>query len=268
MIFSDIHVHTKICDGKSTPEEIVQKAIALGFESIGFSGHSYTAFDGSYCMECKDIKLYREELEKVRKKYPEFDILIGIERDYYSSEWDNYDYVIGSLHYVVKDGVHISIDYTTEIMEESVEKYFGGDYKEYVREYYENLKDVVEKTGADVVGHFDLITKFNEGNKYFDEDSQWYKELALDCLRQVAKHKPLFEVNTGAVARGLRTKPYPVKFILEEIKNLGCDIIITSDCHHVDNLGYGFDETIKYVKECGFDKVKVLTSKGFEYRDI
>ena len=268
MIFSDIHVHTTICDGKSTPEEIVKKAIEMGYEAIGFSGHSYTDFDDGFCMECKDIKLYREELERIRAKYPEFDIFIGIERDYYSSENDNYDYVIGSLHYVVKDGIFMNIDSSVDKMKENVENYFGGNYREYVKYYYDNLKDVVEKTGADVIGHFDLITKFNEGDKFFDTDSQWYREIVLDALRCVTKHKPIFEVNTGAVCRGYRTEPYPAKFILEEIKKSGCDIIITSDCHFADNLGYGFDKAIEYAKECGFDKVKVITANGFEYRNI
>lgn len=38
-------------------------------------------------------------------------------------------------------------------------------------------------------------------------------------------------MNTGAIARGYRTTPYPAPFILKELKNLGCGIIISSDCH-------------------------------------
>ncbi len=268
MILSDLHVHTKYCDGKNQPEEIVKKAIEMGFESIGFSGHSYTDVDISYCMSCEGTKLYREEIQKLKKKYPQINILMGVERDYYSSEGDEYDYVIGSLHYVVKDGVFMDVDNTADMMVENVEKYFNGDYKAYVKSYYDNLRDIVEKTNADIVGHFDLVTKFNEGNKYFDENADWYRELALDTTRCIARHKPLFEVNTGAIARGYRTKPYPAKFILEEINKLGCDIVITSDCHNAENLGYAFEEAIEYVKGCGFGKVRILTKKGFEYRNI
>ncbi len=268
MIFSDLHIHTKYCDGKSQPEEIVKKAIDMGFESIGFSGHSYTDFDDSYCMSSKGTKLYRRELDELKKKYPEINILVGLERDYYSTERDNYDYIIGSVHYVVKDGVFMDVDNTAEIMVENVEKYFNGDYREYVKSYYNNMREIVEKTNADVIGHFDLVTKFNEGNKFFDEDSEWYMQMALDALRCITKHKPVFEVNTGAMARGFRTRPYPAKFILEEIKKLGCDIVITSDCHNAENLGFAFKEAIVYVKDCGFNKVKVLTKNGFEYRNI
>lgn len=263
MIFSDIHVHTKYCDGKNTAEDIVRKAVDIGLKSIGFSGHAYTEMDSSFCMTKEDTEKYIEEIKALKDKYTDIDVLLGIEKDYYSSDDYKYDYVIGSLHYVERDGVPLSVDDTAEVMENNVQKYFGGDYREYVKSYYEDLKDVVRKTSADVVGHFDLITKFNEGNKYFDEDADWYKECALDALREIAKSKPIFEVNTGAICRGYRSTPYPAKFILEEIKNLGCDVVLTSDCHDLNNLGYAFDEALNIVKECGFETVKVLTKNGF-----
>ena len=34
------HTHTKYCDGKNTPDEMVQRAIELGFTHLGFSEHS------------------------------------------------------------------------------------------------------------------------------------------------------------------------------------------------------------------------------------
>ena len=37
----DLHIHTTYADGKDKPEEIVVEAINRGFDSIGFSEHSY-----------------------------------------------------------------------------------------------------------------------------------------------------------------------------------------------------------------------------------
>lgn len=265
MIYSDIHVHSTYCDGKSKPEEMVKKAVELGFESLGFSGHSYTANDSSYCMSLENTHKYADEIRALKGKYPQLDILLGIERDYYFTPDDvDYDYVIGSLHYVKKDGMLFDVDGRADAVDENVKKYFGGDYKAFVKSYYSTLKDVVKKTNADVVGHFDLVVKNNEGNKFFDEEADWYKECALDALHEIAKSKPIFEVNTGAISRGYKTVPYPAKFILEEIKKLGCDVVITSDCHNAENLGFAYDKAIELVKECGFDKVKVLTGNGFK----
>ena len=267
MINSDIHTHTIYCDGKSTPEEMVKKAVDIGFESIGFSGHSYTDFDDGWCMSLENTKKYCEEIDALKLKYPQIDILKGIERDYYfTPDGQEYDYVIGSLHYVEKDGVKYDVD-NFSVFADNVEKYFGGNYREFVELYYSTLSDIVEKTNADVVGHFDLVALFNEGNKFFDEGAEWYKNCVLDALSKIAKSKPVFEVNTGALSRG-RNKIYPSKFILKEIKKLGCDVVITSDCHNAENLGFAYDEAIEIVKECGFETVKGFTKNGFEDRRV
>ncbi len=50
MNFSNFHQHTTFSDGKNTPEEVLQSALARGMEAIGFSDHSYTSIDESYCM--------------------------------------------------------------------------------------------------------------------------------------------------------------------------------------------------------------------------
>ena len=34
------HTHTTWCDGRDTPEEMVQAALARGFAEIGFSSHA------------------------------------------------------------------------------------------------------------------------------------------------------------------------------------------------------------------------------------
>lgn len=36
MIPSNYHTHTRFCDGKNTPEEIVREAIRLGCPELGF----------------------------------------------------------------------------------------------------------------------------------------------------------------------------------------------------------------------------------------
>ena len=242
----NLHTHTVFCDGKDTPEELVKRAIALGMKALGFSGHEYSKHDGDFCMSKEDTAAYIQEVLRLKEAYKDqIDIYLGIERDYFG-EFDNYpyDYVIGSLHYVEKDGVLMTVDYTPEIMEASVEKYFGGNYRAYVERYYQILSDVVEKTNANIVGHFDLITKFNEGNRYFDEDAAWYREAALAALHKVAERKPIFEINTGAMARGYRKRPYPADFILEEIHKIGCPVVVNSDCHDKMYLNHEFCKII------------------------
>ncbi len=244
---SNLHTHTTYCDGKDLPEELVLRAIELGMTSLGFSGHEYSPHDTDFCMSKEDTKKYIAEVLRLREAYKDqIDIYLGIERDYFG-QIDNYsyDYVIGSLHYVEKDGILMTVDYTPEVMEKNVEKYFEGNYRDYVERYYEIIADVAEKTNATIIGHFDLITKFNEGNRYFDEEADWYKEAALKALRKVAKGSPIFEINTGAMARGYRSRPYPADFLIDEIERLGCPIIVNSDCHDKRYLNHEFCKIIE-----------------------
>lgn len=244
----NLHTHTHYCDGKDAPEDMVLRAIDLGFCALGFSGHGYSVNDTDFCMSRENSEKYRQEILRLKEVYKnQIDIYLGIERDYFGEKEDfPYDYVIGSLHYAkAPGGTLLSVDDSAQVMEEGVKTFFGGDYRAYVESYYETLGDVVEKTGADIVGHFDLVVKFNRGNRYFDEEATWYKKAALRALARVAVHKPIIEINTGAMARGYRDEPYPAPFLLAEIQRLGCPVILSSDCHDRQQLNYGFDDVLR-----------------------
>lgn len=242
-VFSNYHTHTIYCDGSDTPEELVLEAIRLGCPAIGFSGHSFTEFDQSYCMSRENTEKYKEAVRELKEKYRgKIEILLGVEQDYYSDEpTDDYDFVIGSVHYVLKDGVYLTVDWTRERQEEDVKKYYGGDFYAYAEDYYKAVADLYRKTKCDIVGHFDLITKFNEGCALFDEGNERYRKAALDAVSALLKTPAAFEINTGAIVRGLRSEPYPAKFILDEIYKAGGEVIVSSDCHAKENLLFGFD---------------------------
>ena len=101
MILRDFHTHTSFSDGRDTPEEMVRAAIAQGMTEIGFSDHSPTWFDESYCILPDEVERYRSEILRLKDLYSDAIIVrLGIEQDYYSdAPTDGYEYVIGSVHY-------------------------------------------------------------------------------------------------------------------------------------------------------------------------
>lgn len=169
MELCDKHVHTIFSDGKNTPEEVVLESIARKMEVLGFSDHSYTAFDERWCMKKGDIPLYRACIAELRARYADrIKIFCGIEQDFYSEEpTEGFDYVIGSVHYLRAGEELIPVDESPEILRAAAEKHFGGDIYALIEEYYRTVAKVVQKTGADIIGHFDLITKFND-NRFTD----------------------------------------------------------------------------------------------------
>jgi histidinol-phosphatase (PHP family) len=222
---------------------MIEAAIGKGFKEFGISGHSYTAFDTSYCMQKEDIPRYLAEMRYLRARY--FDrihVLCGVEQDYYSGyPTDGFDYVIGSVHYICVNGAYIPVDESPRILKDACEQYFGGDIYALCEAYYATVADVVNKTGCDIIGHFDLIAKFNEKEQLFDESHPRYAaawQRAADAL--IGADVP-FEINTGAISRGYRSIPYPSPDIIAYIRDKGGRFVLSSDAHSVDAIGYGFE---------------------------
>jgi len=244
MINYDLHMHTTYCDGKNSPEEMVLSAIAKGLKVVGISGHSTTPFDSRYCMSEEKTKKYIEEIKELKIKYKDqITVLCGIEQDFYAGvpKYD-FDYVIGSVHYVFKDGNYLPVDESSDVFQKNVSKYYNGDYIAFAEDYFKNVSEVITKTNADIIGHFDLVTKFNEGYKMFDETDLRYVKAWREAVDKLIPFNKPFEVNSGAISRGYRTEPYPSLPILEYIKRKGGRVILSSDSHSAENIAFRFNE--------------------------
>src|SRR6266513_1585899 len=100
-----LHCHSEYSDGTATIEEMANAAKERGWNYIGISDHSESAF---YAGGLKRDKLFRqlEEIERLNGQTKGFRILKGIEADiladgrvdYDSATLDLFDYVIGSIH--------------------------------------------------------------------------------------------------------------------------------------------------------------------------
>ena len=268
MIKSNYHTHSTFCDGKDSIEEIVKSAIEKGFKYLGFSIHSYINGDDSWTLKENGLPKYVSEVLRVKEKYKtQISIFLGIEQDTLSSKYDyDFDYVIGSMHSVEKNGRNYSIDHGIESFKHLLEKVYLGNFDSLCRDYFEQLKNLFAKTKADIVGHFDLITKFIEVlHLSLPKNYLIYAEKAIIEIIQKVK---VFEINTGAMARGYRKSPYPSKEILELILKHGGEIMINSDCHDKGYLDYGLEQAQELAKEVGFTKQVIYTDKGFEMVEL
>lgn len=240
---NNYHTHTRYCDGKDTPKELAEAAIRLGCSALGFSGHGFTHFDTSWCMSPEGTEAYVRELRELKQVCGgRLDILIGLERDYYgANDGMDWDYTIGSVHYVNHNGEYLPVDESEALLRSAVRRCYDGDIYAFIEAYYRCVGDIYEKTKCRIVGHFDLITKFNEGGKLFDEDHPRYLEAAGAALERLRGKPLLFELNTGAIARGYRSSPYPSPTLRRMILKQGGSFILSSDCHDKKDLLCGFE---------------------------
>lgn len=273
---SNYHTHSLYCDGKNTPEEMIERAMELGFNSLGFSGHQFSVQDADYAMDTIKELGYREHINRLKKEYKgKIDIYLGIERDSLSSVTSGFDYVIGSTHHIPFEGDYIHVDYSPSMVDDSVRKYFQGDYMAYIEAYYQYEKNVLERTKGQIVGHFDLVSVFNGGDKFFNEKDPAYKRAAIKSCEGIlegftekkgrrelpkdfpeelamlidATGLPIFEINTGATAKGRRDVPYPAPFIIEYLADQGVPFVMNSDCHDRRYLDFGFGPLINRYNE-------------------
>ena len=226
-------MHTCYCDGACTPEDMILSAIEKGLNTVG------------YCMQKAAVPRYIAELRYLRAKYfDQIHVLCGVEQDYYSDyPTDDFDYVIGSVHYVKVDEEYIPVDESIEILRAAVQKYFDGDVYALCEAYFETVADVVNKTDCDIIGHFDLISKFIEvGDDACDVPHTGDSVNALFDPHHPRYYGVPFEINTGAISRGYRTSPYPNEEMIAYIKAHGGRFVLSSDAHSTDAITYKFEE--------------------------
>ena len=262
-MLANFHTHSRYCDGKNTLEEVVLAAIEKGFSAIGLSGHGYTDFDLSYCMQ--DTDSYIAEINRLKEKYNDkIQVYLGVEEDAHCPVKNRgaFDYIIGSSHYTVKDGVYYSIDSDPETFNKCLEVW-QYDALRFAEEYYSSFCDYILKRKPDIIGHFDLITKFDEAGKSLLLADERYNCLAEKYIRIAPTADCIFEVNTGAISRGWRTTPYPNENLLHVIKQNGGRVMLSSDSHSIDTLDFGFDDTKHLLREIGFEYVYTLFDGKF-----
>ena len=249
MIYSNYHTHTTFCDGSDTPEELIEHALSLGCPEIGFSGHSYTYFDESWCMSGEETKAYRECITKLKEKYAgKIKVLLGIEQDLWSEEsTDGSDFVIGGVHYVKHGNKFLPTDESAELTRKIVEEYYAGDALAFCEEYFENASLLYERTRCDIIAHLDVITKFDEHDPLIDTSHPRYIKAAEKALDILCRTPAKFEINTGAVSRGYKSEPYPSASLIDGIKKRGGKLILSSDCHAKKFLLYAFDEYSRFL---------------------
>jgi len=264
--FQNLHTHTTYCDGTLSTEEMLKAALASGCDSIGFSEHSYVPFDIYYSMDFDSSLKYIDDVNALKDKYKgQIEVFLGLEQDYYTDVApEGLDYKIGTLHYAaIGEGQYISVDAGVKHQKQMVDDYFKGDYYSLAESYFSVFSNIMKKTNADIIGHFDLVAKYNIDRSLFDEAHPRYIAAALGAMDEIMKDCKLFEVNTGAMYRLGKIEPYPSVFLLKELQKRGGEVILSSDSHDSPSLCYKFAETMELLKSCGFKYIKRLMENGF-----
>lgn len=271
MIKQNLHTHSLYCDGRNSIEEMILEAIDKKFTILGFSEHGTNQPLDPLSLKKEDVPKYVNEVLQMKEKYKDqIEIYLGLEQEWMGTHFikgSPFDYLIGSIHYIQTQDGFYPIDKNQDMTKRIIEL-FDHDFLRFVKAYYEQVNEQAKDPNIDIIGHLDLIMKFNEDESFFSFTDPQYIKLACDCIDHCVQDNKIIEVNTGAMARGLRTTPYPYVNLLRYIQNHQGKICINSDCHRKQFLDFGYEEALSKIKELQFKEMMVLTPNGFEYKEL
>ncbi len=187
-------------------------------------------------------------------------IWLGVERDVFSTARpEDFEYTIASVHYMeMPDGSRLAVDSSLVQLERIIREAFGGDPYLLSEKYYSMLGAFVAASRPDIIGHFDLLTKYNQGTSPFDEAHPRYQQAADKALETAFTGCRLMEVNVGALARTGVKGPYPSLRILKAWRELGGEVILSSDCHEARHLDSAYKAGLALIREAGYKKAALL----------
>ncbi len=210
----DYHIHTKRC-GHATGEmyEYVEKAIALGFEEMGFSDH-FPFIDRvrpELAMPLSQLPEYVQEVEELRKQYPHIIIRLGTEVDYFP----HLEKEIGELlsqypfDYTLV-GVHFIGDWNFDNRQE-MNEWEQRDVNEVYEQYIQLLQQAAKSGLFDIIAHCDLVKIFGYRPSK-DMHKQW--DALIQCF---AQNGLAVEINTAGLYKPVG-EIYPSEEIIGLLK--------------------------------------------------
>lgn len=262
-MLADYHVHTEYSDDSIYPmEDVILDAIEMGLDEICFTDHvDYGVkcdWDSGKTIEYRDgeplanvyYPHYMEEIKEMQYLYGDrIALKTGLEFGMqvhtipqFEQLFSKYkfDFIILSVHQVENKEFWTQDFQTGKTQQEYHERYYG-EMLELVRRY----------KNYSVIGHMDLITRYDKAGGYPFEK---IKPLVTDILKTVISDGKGIELNTSFHRYALSDTTSSAE-ILKLYYNLGGKVItIGSDSHRPEQLG-------AYMRE----GKKLLRSMGFQY---
>jgi histidinol-phosphatase (PHP family) len=285
------HTHSSFCDGKASAATMAETAYQQGYSYLGFSSHAPLKFKANWQMTWDSLYPYAAEIRRLGTSWGRrgMTILLGLEIDSLgdkliavgektgdtteaisSDTWPGYagysairpDFRIGSVHYVqIGEGEAFTVDESAQEFARHVEQCASGQAALVWQTYFRNLCAMIQNGGFDIVGHFDLVRKNNDDYRWFDEDSEDYRNAAFQAAELAAQRDLVVEINPGGLLRGKTKAVYPSLPVLKFMQRKGIRITFGDDAHAPQHLGSGQTIAAEYAKRAGFKSVWFLDEK-------
>ena len=254
----DCHIHTQRCGhAVGTVDECVRAAVLRSLSGVVITEHLALPdeFDPhrNLSMPACDLEAYLVEVDLAKQRYPEIEVVAGIEADFLlggeaetaiaiadaRDRADGVRMVLGSVHFIgdwaFDDPHHV---------EEWDERDVDGVWLDYF-----DLWRAAAKSGMfDVMAHPDLPKKFGH-RPSFD-----LRELYADAAATAADASVAIEVSTAGLRKPV-AELYPAHDLLAAFCAAGVPATVGSDAHDPSEVGYAIPAAYDALAAAGYTSV-------------
>eukprot|EP00123_Amoebidium_parasiticum_P000520 comp11336_c0_seq1/m.5733 comp11336_c0_seq1/g.5733 ORF comp11336_c0_seq1/g.5733 comp11336_c0_seq1/m.5733 type:complete len:298 (-) comp11336_c0_seq1:201-1094(-) len=244
-----------------TLEEVVTRARAIGFISLGLSEHMPRFRDQDLYPEEREANMSPADLQQVFSDYVteakmhqsqggSMEIVVGMETEFLGDTpvedclrlmgQHSLDYAVGSVHHVQG----IPIDFSDDLYCRA-EEALGGTEAVFLG-YFDHQYELIKGLKPAVIGHFDVIRMFRPNHPLSPE--AWQKiHRNIKCA---IEYGALFEVNSRAYKKKL-SGCYPLPDIFQVMISKGARFVLTDDSHGPNDLAMFYARARDYLLEYG-----------------
>ena len=264
-VLTDYHLHLRTDDvgqaDEAFTEENVERYLAAasekGIEELGVSEHIYRFTDA---LELWRHPYWESQAHDDLDAYCEFvrttPLKLGIEADFIRGAEDrtaslleahDFDYVVGSVHFLGDDG---AVDDRRYDVWES-----DGDPDSLWRRYFEWIAEAARSGLFDILAHPDLIKIWGDDRPLPARDPRHYYEPAVEA---VAETGIAVEVSTAGLRKHVG-ELYPSQAFAEMCVDAGASFALSSDAHAPDQVGFAYDQALQFLSGLGVEELCVFT---------
>jgi histidinol-phosphatase (PHP family) len=251
---------------------VVQAALDAGFTTYGVSEHAPRFFPEHLYPEEKHLSpldlqdLFRRYVQsalELRERYADrLELLIGFETEALPvADWPEkmaalrrsapFDYIVGSVHSIGDTWIDLNPQ-TTALAAEAC-----GGWEELRCAYFDRLAELVQTLRPEVVGHVDLVRRFEPPDFRFSTASLRHADRVLEAA--LASGSAL-DVNAAPFRRGFGPV-YPGPQVLARACDLGVPVTLGDDSHGPEGVGVGLDACLAAIAAAGYREVHYLTRR-------
>ncbi len=261
----DCHIHTERCGhAEGTVDDYARMAVERGLVGIVMTEHlpMPAGMDphNRVSMPACDLEEYLVEVDLARNRYPELEIVTGVEADYLPDRMDEVRATLRDATQrsdgasVVLGSVHLLGNWTFDDPH-TVESWESRSVDQAWEEYFSTWCDACRTGLFDVMAHPDLVKKFGHLPS-FDR-----RELYSEAARVAAETGVLIEVSTAGLRKPI-AELYPGPGLLKAFHAAGVPATVGSDAHAPREVGMQIGTAYDAMLDAGYRSVAFPGESG------